>query len=129
MTVQLDKQESTAISLLQFRAKLYAMESEEFGWKERGVGVLEINVPKSRVSLDDIGQVILGGSFDASLLDDEKAYPNAPRGAQLIMRHEVTHRVLLNTIIFGGMGFTTAKSSTQSHIIFATFEWERGLGL
>jgi len=127
--VQVDDGESHEATLLQVRSKLYAVESKEVGWKERGVGNLKINVPKSCVTFDEDGQAI-PNSFDASLLY-ENSDPSAPRVARLIMRQENTHRVILNTMIISAAEFmdsratTSRAQSTTAHILFTAFEGEK----
>ena len=114
--------ESGEATLLQLRAKLFALESKEAGWKERGVGTLKINVPHSCVTLDASG-VPIPGSFDISGLgDDEES--KAPRVPRLIMRQENTHRVVLNTIIVRAMEFKDKPSQTAAQILFTAFEGE-----
>lgn len=122
--MQIDDGEAGEATLLQLRAKLFALESKEVGWKERGVGTLKINVPKSCVSYDDNG-VPIPGSFDASGLEDEDADSTGPRVARLIMRQENTHRVVLNTIIVRAMEFKDKPSTTTAQIIFTAFEGDK----
>ena len=107
------------------RAKLFALESKEVGWKERGVGTLKINVPKSCASFDENGLAI-SGSFDVSGLEDgEEDEPSGPRVPRLIMRQENTHRVVLNTIIVRAMEFKDKPSNSTAQIIFTAFEGEK----
>jgi hypothetical protein len=106
------------------RAKLFAIESKETGWKERGVGTLKINVPKSCASFDENGAAI-PGSFDASGLEDEDEDPTAPRVARLIMRQENTHRVVLNTVIVRAMEFKDKPSTSSAQILFTAFEGDK----
>lgn len=129
-TAQVDDGESSEVTLFQCRAKLYAIQSKEVGWKERGVGNLKVNVPKSSVRFDDNRNAITG-SFDASLLEDEGRYPSSSRVARLIMRQESTHRVILNTMILSVMEFLDSKAMTSraqsstAHILFTAFEGEK----
>jgi hypothetical protein len=117
--------ESGEVTLLQVRAKLFALESKEVGWKERGMGSLKINVPKSCVSYDQNG-LPLSGSFDISGLDDENDEDSTgPRVPRLIMRQENTHRVVLNTIIVRAMEFRDKPTTTAAQIIFTAFEGEK----
>ncbi|PMD23328.1 hypothetical protein NA56DRAFT_644221 [Hyaloscypha hepaticicola] len=122
--VHIDDGEAGEATLLQLRAKLFAIESKDAGWKERGVGTLKINVPKSCVSYDENGQPI-PGSFDASGLEDEDADPNAPQVARLIMRQENTHRVILNTIIVRAMEFKPKPATSTAQILFTAFEGDK----
>lgn len=89
--------EEDEVTLSQYRAKLFAMESKEEGWKERGVGNLKVNAHKTCVEFDDYTGALIPGSFDVSLRDDEDGPPVI--AARLVMRQENTHRVILNTII------------------------------
>ena len=113
--------EAEEATLLQMRAKLFALESKEVGWKERGVGTLRVNVPKSCASYDDNGLPI-PGSFDASGLEDEDA--DGPLVARLIMRQENTHRVILNTTIIPALKFEDKPSASTAQILFTAFEGE-----
>lgn len=120
LAVQVEDGESGEATLLQLRAKLFAIESKDAGWKERGVGTLKINVPKSSVTLDDNG-VPIPGSFDISDIDDGD---EAPKVARLIMRQENTHRVVLNTVIIKAMEFKDKPSASTAQIMFTAFEGE-----
>jgi hypothetical protein len=124
--VPIEDGESGEVTILQLRAKLFALESKEAGWKERGVGTLKINVPKECVEVDDNGTAV-PGSFDSSSLtqddDEESAVHRVPR---LIMRQENTHRVVLNTIIVRAMKFEDKPSNSAAQIIFTAFEGENG---
>jgi hypothetical protein len=123
--VHIEDGEAGEATLLQLRAKLFALDKEA-GWKERGVGTLKINVPKSCVSYDENGQPI-PGSFDASGLEDEDADPNAPQVARLIMRQENTHRVVLNTMIVRAMEFKPKSGSSAGQLMFTAFEGDKEL--
>lgn len=117
--------ESGEVTLLQIRAKLFALGSKEVGWKERGVGSLKINVPSSCVSFDE-NQHPLPGSFDLSGLNDEEDEGiTGPRVPRLIMRQENTHRVILNTVVVRAMEFKDKASNTAAQIIFTAFEGEK----
>lgn len=111
--------------MLQFRAKLFAIESKEKGWKERGVGTLKLNVPKSYVDYDHNGLPI-PGSFDPSGAedreDDDGNLLPEPVAARLVMRQENTHRVILNTVIIKALKFEEKPSNTAVQILFTAFE-------
>jgi len=120
--VHIDDGESGEATLLQVRAKLFAVESKGTGWKERGVGNLKINVPKPCVSYDMSGLPIRG-SFDASgLEEDEEEEPSSARVVRLIMRQENTHRVVLNTVIVRAMEFKDKPAASTAQIMFTAFE-------
>ncbi|KAH7313120.1 hypothetical protein BKA65DRAFT_467537 [Rhexocercosporidium sp. MPI-PUGE-AT-0058] len=122
--VQIDDGEAGEATLLQLRAKIFAIESKEIGWKERGVGTLKINVPSSCVSFDDNG-VAIPGSFDASGLEDGDAESTGPRVPRLIMRQENTHRVILNTIVVRAMEFADKPGTSTAQIMFTAFEGDK----
>ncbi|KAH8659160.1 hypothetical protein BGZ60DRAFT_456620 [Tricladium varicosporioides] len=122
--VPIEDGESGETTLLQLRAKLFALDSKEAGWKERGVGTLKINVPTPCAGFDENG-VPVPGSFDASGLEDLDEDSNAPRVPRLIMRQENTHRVILNTIIVRAMEFNDKPSTNTAQILFTGFEGEK----
>ena len=125
MSFTVEDGESGEATLLQIRAKIFALESKESGWKERGVGTLKINVPKSCADYDENG-VPSPGSFDASGLEDgDDDDTNAPRVPRLIMRQENTHRVILNTIIVRAMKFEDKPATSTAQILFTAFEGEK----
>ncbi|TGO32864.1 hypothetical protein BHYA_0283g00120 [Botrytis hyacinthi] len=113
--VHIDDGEADEATILQIRAKLFAMGSKELGWKERGVGTLKINAPKSCVDFDDNGHVI-PGSFDSSMLEGNSV--------RLVMRQENTHRVILNTVVLKAMEFKPKPSTTSAQVLFTAFEGE-----
>lgn len=120
--VHIDDGEAGEVTLLQMRAKVFVMDG---AWKERGVGTLKLNVPRSCASFDENGLPI-SGSFDPSGLDDEDADPTAPKVPRLIMRQENTHRVILNTIIVRAMVFSDKQpASSSAQILFTAFEGEK----
>lgn len=100
---------------------------KEVGWKERGSGMLKINVPVACVSFDDSGLPI-PGSFDASGLendeDPEAGGSTAHKVARLIMRQDQTHRILLNTVILPAMKFQEKTSLKSVGVMFTAFEGE-----
>jgi hypothetical protein len=124
--VHVEDGESGEATLVQLRAKLFALDSKEAGWKERGIGTLKVNVPRSCASFDENG-VAIPGSFDVSGLEDEEEEEesNGPRVPRLIMRQENTHRVILNTIIVKAMEFKDKPSTSTAQILFTAFEGEK----
>jgi hypothetical protein len=98
--------------------KLYTLESKEAGWKERGVGTLKLNVPKTYVDCDISGAPLLG-TFDPSGGEEDES---GPKVARLIMRQEHTLRVILNTPILKGLEFKEKPSSSAAQILFKAFE-------
>ncbi|CAK7220867.1 hypothetical protein SCUCBS95973_004302 [Sporothrix curviconia] len=68
--VAVDDGEAGEATLLQVRARLYYLDKDLGGWKERGAGMLKINVPEQCVEFDRDGSVI-PASFDASTLGED----------------------------------------------------------
>ncbi|KAL7929095.1 P-loop containing nucleoside triphosphate hydrolase protein [Trichoderma chlorosporum] len=123
--VEVDDGEAGETTLLSVRAKMF-YHDKEAGWKERGAGMLKINVPQACIELDENGSPILG-SFDASVLngddgDDAKAQAN--KVVRLLMRQDQTHRVILNTAILPAMNFQEKASLKSVGILFTAFEGE-----
>ncbi|RDW58085.1 hypothetical protein BP6252_13496 [Coleophoma cylindrospora] len=120
--VPIDDGEAGEATLLQFRAKLYTLESKEVGWKERGVGTLKVNVNKSCVDTSENGQPD-PMTLDFSSMDSEDNKDSNIPAARLVMRQENTHRVILNTIIVQAMEFKEKPSSASAvQILFTALE-------
>lgn len=98
---------------------------KQSGWKERGAGMLKINVPHACVEFDDAGAVV-PGSFDASGLDTDESSADDdvrnPKVARLILRQDQTHRVILNTAILPAMEFQEKSSLKSVGILFTALE-------
>jgi hypothetical protein len=124
--VVIDDGEGQELTLFSARAKMYIME-KGVGWKERGAGMLKINVPKSTVDLDDQG-VPDPTTFDASALDDNNGDEEAEEGhagrkhVRLIMRQDHTLRVILNTVILPAMKFQLTNRLKAATVLFTAFE-------
>ncbi|KAH6631634.1 hypothetical protein F5144DRAFT_226497 [Chaetomium tenue] len=121
--IVVDDGESEEVTLFSVRAKMYLME-KDVGWKERGGGMLKINVPKSTVDLDDNG-VPDPTSFDASVLADED--DDQLKHVRLIMRQDHTLRVILNTVLLPAMKFQVTNRLKTSTVGFTAFEGGVGL--
>ncbi|KAJ0388261.1 hypothetical protein COL922a_000523 [Colletotrichum nupharicola] len=124
--ITVDDGEAGEATIIQVRAKMFYLE-KEVGWKERGSGMLKINVPEACVSFDDSGLPI-PGCFDASGLENDED-PEAGNGtahkvARLIMRQDQTHRILLNTVILPAMKFQEKTSLKSVGVMFTAFEGE-----
>ncbi|ETS05115.1 P-loop containing nucleoside triphosphate hydrolase protein [Trichoderma reesei RUT C-30] len=123
--VEVDDGEAGEATLLSVRAKMY-YHDKVAGWKERGGGMLKINVPQGCIEYDETGAPILG-SFDASALesgdgDDDKAQGHkVPR---LLMRQDQTLRVILNTALLPAMTFQEKASLKTVSIFFTAIEGE-----
>ncbi|KAL2200381.1 hypothetical protein P885DRAFT_66077 [Corynascus similis CBS 632.67] len=116
--VVVDDGEGSEATLFSVRAKMYVME-KGVGWKERGAGMLKVNVPKSTVELDDNG-VPDPSSFDASVLADEE--DDKRKHVRLIMRQDHTLRVILNTVLLPAMKFQVTNRLKTSTVLFTAFE-------
>lgn len=123
--VEVDDGEAGEATLLSVRAKMY-YHDKDAGWKERGGGMLKINVPQGCIEYDETGAPILG-TFDASALessdgDDDKAQGHkVPR---LLMRQDQTLRVILNTALLPAMTFQEKASLKTVSIFFTAIEGE-----
>ncbi len=123
-TVDVDDGETSEAAILSVRAKMFVHEKAS-GWKERGAGMLKVNVPRSCVEFDDSNAVI-AGSFDASGLDEEDDESSTPKVVRLVMRQDNTHRVILNTAVVPAMKFQEKTTLKSVAIIFTAFEGAEG---
>ncbi|ROT38705.1 PH domain-like protein [Sodiomyces alkalinus F11] len=125
--VTVDDGEAGEATVLAVRAKIYYLDKEA-GWKERGSGMLKINVPEACVDFEDGNPV--PGSFDASCMeDDEDGEDKDNEGGtkkrkvvRLLMRQDNTHRVLLNTVMLPAQVFKEKAGMKAVGIIFTAFE-------
>lgn len=119
--VEVNDGEAGESTILSVRAKMFHLDKEA-GWKERGAGMLKINVPSACVEFDS-SDTPVPGSFDASGLsaatEDQDTHPKVVR---LLMRQDQTHRVILNTAILPAMKFTEKASLKSVGILFTAFE-------
>ncbi|KHJ33548.1 putative dead deah box dna helicase protein [Erysiphe necator] len=122
---KIDDGEADEVTILQIRAKLFAIESKKSGWKERGVGTLKINLPKNSVQYDEKGNPI-SGSYKSSIRKGKhNNETNSAQAARLIMRQESTHRVILNTFILREMEFEEKSAVSSAQFLFTAFEGEK----
>ena len=122
--MEVDDGEAGEATICSVRTKLFYMDKDH-GWRERGAGMLKINVPTSTVDYDRDGHVI-PGTFDASGLEDDGEDPEAADGGhkvvRLLMRQDQTHRILLNTVIVPAMKFQEKASLKSVGVLFTAFE-------
>lgn len=125
--------EEDEITLCQFRAKLFVSDQ---GWKERGVGALKINVPRSSGAKmlfdegdEDDGEPLITPEKDekkegeSKEKDDNTQIPvKSSYTARLIMRQDSTHRVILNSVVLKEMKFTEKATNTAIGVLFTAFE-------
>jgi len=120
-----DDGEAGEASVLQVRARLYYLE-KDVGWKERGAGILKVNVPERCVDFDEDNNAI-AASFDASMLngDDDDAEAGGASKAKvvrLIMRQDSTHRVILNTAVHASTVFQDRQTLKSASILLTAIE-------
>ncbi|KAL6881536.1 P-loop containing nucleoside triphosphate hydrolase protein [Trichoderma novae-zelandiae] len=123
--VEVDDGEAGEATLLSVRAKMF-YHDKDAGWKERGGGMLKINVPQACIEFDETGSPILG-SFDASGLESGDGDGDKAQGhkvVRLLMRQDQTHRVILNTALLPAMAFQEKASLKTVAIFFTAFEGE-----
>lgn len=123
--MEVDDGETGEATIVSVRAKIFSLDKEA-GWKERGAGMLKINVPRGCIEFDEAGAPI-PGSFDASGLEADGQARDKSKGhkvARLIMRQDQTHRVILNTAIVPAMQFQEKTSLKYVGIMFTAFEGE-----
>ena len=121
MAVEVDHGETGEATVVSVRAKMF-YHDKDAGWKERGAGMLKVNVPESCIEFDENGPV--PGTFDASAMEaaaDESA-STPHRSPRLLMRQDQTHRVILNTVLVSGMTFQEKTSLKSVGILFTAFE-------
>jgi hypothetical protein len=120
-----DDGESDETTVLAVRAKMYQMEKTEEGpqaWKERGAGMLKINVPKSTVDFDDAGNPDIA-TFDASVLEGTESEDNqSAKGVRLIMRQDHTLRLILNTAVVPAVKFQMMPKLKSATVLFTAFD-------
>ncbi|KAK5653871.1 hypothetical protein OQA88_7795 [Cercophora sp. LCS_1] len=118
--IVVDDGEGDEVTLLAVRTKMFMME-KGVGWKERGGGMLKVNVPKSTIELDDFGNVD-PHSFDASVLEDEVDENGHRKCVRLIMRQDHTLRVILNTVVVPAMTFRLDQKLKAAFVLFTAFD-------
>ena len=123
MPVEVNDGESGETTIVSVRAKVF---HHDEAWKERGSGMLKVNVPRACVDFDKSGLPI-SGSFDASGLESEnedagESNSKGHRLARLLLRQDQTHRVILNTALLPTMKFQETASLKSNGIMFTAFE-------
>lgn len=92
------------------------------GWRERGVGVLKVNVPVESVRLDPESGAADPKSFNPAVL--EKSTPENPKLVRLLMRQDSTLRVILNSAMLAGMEFQLKEGLKAHSVLFTAIEGE-----
>jgi len=130
--VEVDTGEAGEATIVSVRAKVFHLDNTgkdagvEPAWKERGSGMLKINVPRACVDFDEDTGLPIPGSFDASGLevDDEEVGEEAKghKVVRLILRQDHTHRVILNTAINASTKFLEKQTLKSAVVQFMAFE-------
>ncbi|EXJ80970.1 hypothetical protein A1O3_07258 [Capronia epimyces CBS 606.96] len=120
---ELETGEEGEETIFQCRAKLYHFDKE---WKERGVGVLKVNIRYESKSIDGEAEAEAenddsetGSNPKESEEEDvesggQAAFSTVERRARLIMRTDGVHRVVLNTPVFKDMTVGTHDGQEPS---------------
>ncbi|KAK4126367.1 PH domain-like protein [Parathielavia appendiculata] len=122
--IVVDDGEGQEVTIFSVRAKMYVMEKGAGEWKERGAGMLKVNVPKETVDLDEAAGLPDPASFDASVLGDE--HDERRKHVRLIMRQDHTLRVILNTVVLPAMKLQVTNRLKTSTVLFTAFEEGEG---
>lgn len=127
LTVAIDDGEAHEATIIQARGRMYYLGKstdgdgkEQLGWRERGAGILKINVPAESVKIDAESGTALASSFDPSVL--EKSTPEKPKLVRLLMRQDSTLRVILNCAMIPGMDFQLKEGLKSHSILFTAIE-------
>ncbi|KAK4100805.1 PH domain-like protein [Parathielavia hyrcaniae] len=122
--IVVDDGEGQEVTIFSVRAKMYVMEKGAGEWKERGAGMLKVNVPRVTVDPDEATGLPDPASFDASVLGDEQ--DERRKLVRLIMRQDHTHRVILNTVVLPAMKLQVTNRLKTSTVLFTAFEEGEG---
>lgn len=124
-----DDGEAGEATVIQSRARMYYLDKstnadgkEEIGWRERGVGMLKVNVPLESVKVNADTGAVDAKSFDPSILS--KSTPESPKLVRLLMRQDSTLRLILNTVMLAGMDFQLKEGFKSWTLLFTAIEGE-----
>ncbi|KAK4939993.1 hypothetical protein LTR10_019845 [Elasticomyces elasticus] len=98
-------------TILTCRAKLYHFEKE---WKERGVGVLKINIRYENRAVGDEASDEKPEDEEDEESGAQADFTGVERKARLIMRTDGVHRLVLNTPVFKDMNVGTHDGQEPS---------------
>lgn len=128
-TVVVDDGEAGEASIIQVRARMYYLDrstnadgKEDIAWRERGAGILKVNVPVSSVVIDPETGVANPKSFDVSVL--KESTPENPKLVRLLMRQDSTLRVILNSVMLAKMDFQLKEGLKAKSVLFTAIEGE-----
>lgn len=124
-----DDGEAGEATVVQARARMYYLDKstnadgkEEVGWRERGVGMLKVNVPVESLTADPESGAVDAKSFDPSILDGST--PENPKLVRLLMRQDSTLRLILNTAMLANMDFQIKEGFKSWTLLFTAIEGE-----
>lgn len=124
-----DDGEAGEATIVQVRARMYYLDKsinaagkEEVGWRERGAGMLKINVPVDSVTIDPESGSADPKSFDPSVL--KESTPENLKLVRLLMRQDSTLRVILNTAMTKNMKFEFNDGLKAKSVLFTALEGE-----
>lgn len=117
----MDDGEAGEATIFLARAKVYHLDKESGAWKERGAGILKVNVPEATIDFDQSGAA-LTASFDASMLDAGDSDSKTPKVVRLIMRQDHTLRVVINTAVLAGTEFVRREMMKAVGFLFTALE-------
>jgi Ran-binding protein 3 len=121
--VVVDDGEAGEVTILAVRAKMYLLEDKAAGWKERGAGMLKINVPYDCIEFDESSGQPLPGTFHASPLQvADAAAAKEKKIVRLLMRQDHTLRVILNTALTGATEFKETAGLKATSVLFTAFD-------
>lgn len=105
------------------RAKLYFFDSAGKAWRERGIGMLKLNISSSAPDEDSHPDEEVDQEEKADETSQDEGAP-PKRLARLLMRSEGVYRVVLNVPIFKGMkaGDQNGNVPSDRCIKFTAFE-------
>lgn len=120
--VAVDDGEAEEATIFMARAKVYHLDKESGAWKERGAGILKLNVPEATIDFDQQSGAPLTASFDASMLDAGDSESKTPKVVRLIMRQDHTLRIVINTAVVAGTDFVRREMMKAVGFLFTALE-------
>lgn len=125
-----DDGEAGEATIVQVRARMYYLDKStnaegkaEIAWRERGAGILKVNVPVEAVAVDSKSSAAESWEFfDASAMGEST--PENPKLVRLLMRQDSTLRVILNTAMAPAMRFDSNEGLKAKSVLFTALEGE-----
>lgn len=124
-----DDGEAGEATIIQVRTRMYYLDKTtsadgktELAWRERGAGMLKINVPVDSVTIDPESGSADPKSFDPTVL--KESTPDNLKLVRLLMRQDSTLRVILNTAMTKSMKFEFNDGLKAKSVLFTALEGE-----